>query len=371
MHVAARALHSRITRGARIAVADAFTDDDAALATLLHPFATGALAWPEAGRVLFMRARGGAPLAIAPRERIACEQAFKPYADGLQRSGLELLQAVDETFPLVLLLVPRQRDEARAALALALRRTQPGGTMVAAAGNNEGARAHEADLRRLCGTVHSLSKYHGRVFWSEPREGAIDRALLEQWLELDAPRPIADGRFLSRPGVFAWDRVDTASELLAAHLPADLSGRGADLGAGYGYLSIEILARCVSVASLDLYEADARALELARTNVSRANAQRPAETKQDFLWHDVTTGLRGRYDFVVSNPPFHQGRADLPELGRAFIAAAADALQPRGRLWLVANQHLPYEAALRERYASMRCVARERGFKVIEAVKGA
>jgi len=84
-------------------------------------------------------------------------------------------------------------------------------------------------------------------------------------------------------------------------------------------------------------------------------------------WHDVTRGLPRRYDAIVSNPPFHQGRADLPELGRAFIDAAANALLPHGRLWLVANRHLPYEATLAARFNEVRTVVTQDGFKVIEA----
>jgi 16S rRNA (guanine1207-N2)-methyltransferase len=74
-----------------------------------------------------------------------------------------------------------------------------------------------------------------------------------------------------------------------------------------------------------------------------------------------------RYDVIVSNPPFHQGRADLPDLGRAFIAAAASALEPHGVFWLVANRHLPYEALLGARFASVRERAVGGGFKVYEA----
>ena len=76
------------------------------------------------------------------------------------------------------------------------------------------------------------------------------------------------------------------------------------------------------------------------------------------------------YDFIVSNPPFHQGRADQPEIGCAFIVAAAAALRPAGCLWLVANRHLPYEQVLRENFRKVRTVAEEQGFKVIEAIKG-
>ena len=87
---------------------------DAALEVLFHPFDTGALAWPRAGGVLFLRARDGWPLHARPMPGLVCEQGFKPAFDALQRSGLEVrADEIDGTFPLVLVLPPRQRDEAR------------------------------------------------------------------------------------------------------------------------------------------------------------------------------------------------------------------------------------------------------------------
>ncbi|HEV2608181.1 MAG TPA: class I SAM-dependent methyltransferase [Xanthomonadaceae bacterium] len=350
-----------------MSAANTFGGEDKALATLLSPFATGALAWPDA-RVLFVNARDGWPLHAVPRQRIVCVQDFKPHAHALQRGGLTVESRVDgEPFPLVLFLPPRQRIQARAELARAVQCASIGGIIVASIANNEGARSGEADMQRLLGPVQSMTKNHCRVFWTRVQEETLDRALLDEWSQSDAPRPIADGRFVSRPGVFAWDRIDAASELLASRIPEDLSGSGADLGAGFGYLSTEVLARCPRVTSLDLYEADARALELARQNLSGANAVRAGHAELDFLWHDVAAGLPRHYDFIVTNPPFHVGRADEPQLGRAFIAAAADALDPRGRLWLVANRHLPYESILDERFATVRAVTTEHGFKVIEA----
>jgi len=73
---------------------------------------------------------------------------------------------------------------------------------------------------------------------------------------------------------------------------------------------------------------------------------------------------------IVSNPPFHaQGNAARPDIGRRFIAVAADALKPGGRLWLVANRHLPYESVLDASFGSTRLVAQRDGFKIVEAVK--
>lgn len=341
--------------------------DDPALDTLFLPFRTGALAWPEDGRALFLGARAGAALAEFASPALTCEQSFRPQAAALEQAGLAVSAGVEGRFPLVLVLPPRQRESARALLARALDRARPGGMVVASLANTDGARSVEEDLARLAGPVESLSKNRCRVFWA--RAGAGDPALRAEWAALDEPRPVAGGRFLSRPGLFAWDRIDAGSALLAAHLPADLKGRGADLGAGFGYLAAEVLDRCPEVTALDLYEAEARALELARRNLEPYSGR----AELGFLWHDVAAGLPRdrRYHFVVTNPPFHEGgRADRHDLGRAFIAAAAAALRPKGRLWLVANRHLPYEAVLEQAFTMVRRVADDGAYKVIEAAKG-
>ena len=346
--------------------------EDPALETLMLSFERGPLAWPQEGGALFLRARDGSPLHQRPLPGLVCEQSFKPDADALTQAGLTLVQPDDPTrYPLVLMLPPRQREEARALYARAIERVAPGGRVVACASNTEGARSAQDDLRKLTGAVGDMTKNKCRVFWSAPLHvedsaAVLDTALQEQWRQLDAPRPVAGGRFISRPGVFAWDRIDPASALLADHLPADLAGVAADLGAGFGYLSAELLARCPAITALDLYEAEARALELARINLGSVQTT----ATLDFHWHDVTAGLPKQYDVIISNPPFHtQGSAYRPDIGRRFIAVAAESLKPGGRLWLVANRHLPYESVLTDSFGSVRTVAQNDGFKIIEAVK--
>lgn len=343
---------------------------DNPLDALMHPFAEGLLRWPEAGDVLFLRAREGAALHAHRRPALAGTQPFRPEAARLQRLGIALLDedALPEArFGLVLVLPPRQREEARALLARACAAVAPGGTVVAAVANDEGAKSREADLQQLAGGVTTLSKYHCRVSWTRPR-AAFDAGLVAHWAQADAPRlqhgaDVPGGAFHTRPGVFAWDRVDAASAMLAAALPGDLRGRVADFGAGWGYLSMQALARCPRVASLDLFEADARALALARRNL--ADARLPI----NFHWSDVEQGVAGRFDAVACNPPFHAlGRGERPDIGRAFIAAAAAALAPGGSLWLVANRHLPYEDALGTGFSQVRSVAQDGGFKIVHAV---
>ena len=74
---------------------------------------------------------------------------------------------------------------------------------------------------------------------------------------------------------------------------------------------------------------------------------------------------------MITNPPFHTSRRGAPELGAAFIRAAAAMLAVRGRLLLVANRHLPYEAVLAQAFGRVAEISApggpDRGFKLLEA----
>lgn len=346
---------------------DGLRDDDPALDALFSPFASGDLSMPGDRDVLFLRARPGAWMYREEARDWHCVQSFKPAADALVRQVSRVEQnALDRRYARVLVLPPRQRDEARALFAEAMRRVKDDGIVVASIANNEGARSGQDDLEQLAGPLRQLSKHKCRVFWTNPG-CTIDPDLLAQWQGHDEIQTIADG-WQSRPGLFAWNRIDPASALLASQLPTDLQGVAADLGAGFGYLSAELLKRNAGIRAIDLYEAEARALEPARRNLARvAAAGERSEVAIDVIWHDVSVGLAKKYDVIVSNPPFHQGRADLPGLGQRFIDVAADALHSDGQLWLVANRHLPYEATLSARFSHVRVAAQDDAFKVFHA----
>ncbi len=339
--------------------------DDAPLAALAWALESGMPVLPS-GPVAFLGARAGHGL---PHRDWRCVQPLRPVFEALHQRGIEAEPELSGNgHGAVLLLAPRSREACRAQLAQAVDALAPGGLLLAVAANNEGAGALQSDLARLFGTVQSSSKHRCRIVWVDSATNAPDAATLADWRALAAPRRVVqDGfAFWTRPGLFAWDRIDTASALLAEHLPPVLTGRVADAGAGWGYLSMQLARRCAAISSLDLFEADARALEPARRNLADVLAGRD-QPVANVHWHDVTTGLPGPFDAVVMNPPFHVGRADQPELGRAFILRAAEALTPQGELWLVANRHLPYEAELDQRFGQVQRIAERDGFKLIHA----
>lgn len=319
--------------------------------------------------VLFLGARAGAGLERMARDW-QCEQSFKPFADALMAQGVAVQARVQaQACGLSLVLAPRAREAARILLARAVRATAGDGQILAVAGNAAGGRTLAADLGGLVSATEVHAKHKCRIVLARPEGGVRDTACLEAWLALDAPQWQAhpEGGFWSRPGLFAWDRVDPASALLMAHLPATLQGRVADFGAGWGCLSRHVARHCPQVCSLDLFEAQAEALEPARRNLEAACAAAGGGPVFRLHWHDVTRGVPGSFDVVLMNPPFHLDRSDLPELGRAFIRAAAQALSRSGELWLVANRHLPYEAALQAHFAQVQAVAVAAGYKVVRA----
>ena len=247
--------------------------------------------------------------------------------------------------------------ERRYTLALALRALKPGGRLDVMAPKDKGGSRLKKELEALGVTVGETAKAHHRRCVVTAPETATG---LEAAIAAGAPRLVEGPDAWSQPGVFAWDRIDAGSLLLAQHLPP-LKGRGADLGCGYGALSTVVL-KSPTVTALHMVDLDRRAVEAARRNVDDARVT--------IDWADVRTlDVAGDLDFVVTNPPFHDGGSEDRRLGQAFIRKAAEMLGKGGVLWCVANRHLPYEAELNAAFKRMRMVADAGGYKLFEAVK--
>lgn len=350
------------------------------MAALADP-ALAALGWglrelltPAPTAALLLNARPG--LQLPSGLHLHCQQGFRPLADALTLQGHALIapgfdphgqvEALPPDQACVLLLPPRQREAQRAEAARALLSLGADGVLLAAQANEHGAKSVEADLRVLCPDLIVHSKHHCRVLLAHAAD--IDRARCTEWSTLDAPRPLDCADLIQRPlrsapGLFAVDRIDTGSALLIERLPAHLAGAVADLGSGVGVLSAAALERCPGVESLDLFEADARAVALSLNNLTGAGIPVRAH------WSDVASGIDGRFDVVLSNPPFHIGSKGLPALGQAFLRSAGAALKPGGECWIVANAHLPYEATLAESFGRVECIARRDGFKLLRAAQ--
>jgi 16S rRNA (guanine1207-N2)-methyltransferase len=274
----------------------------------------------------------------------------------LNPNSSKLEDAANGSFQTIVMLAPSGVLERRFALAHALRALTPDGVLTVLAPKDKGGARLAKDLTGFGCVVAETSRRHNRICRVVRPANPV---ALDDAIAAGSPQiPPALGLW-SQPGIFSWDRPDPGSVALIRNLPP-LAGTGADFGCGVGLLAQAVL-RNTAVTALTLVDIDRRAVEAARRNIDDPRAA--------LLWEDIRHGAEwlGALDFVVMNPPFHDGGVEDRALGEAFIVRAAASLKPGGVCWLVANRHLPYEAALKTHFARALLVAQGEGYKIYEA----
>lgn len=309
---------------------------------------------------LFLNAQAHAVLS----SDVVCQQYFRPYYTALQNSGFHVTDALPEediTFDAVWILAPKNAIEAQYFIAKGSLFLNTGGTLYVAADNKAGGSRLKKWMQTIgFDNVQTDARNKARVCWAVKEDLTIEGAI-----KSGEQQRILGDRFLSQPGVYGWNKLDKGSDVLTQHLPQDLKGRGADFGCGYGYLSDFLLRSCPKIKTLYCLDADARAVSLCKHNLSDFVAEK------EFLWTDLTqeqTSLRN-LDFIVMNPPFHEGKSQDIQVGCDFIKVAHSSLRRNGALWMVANAHLPYEKILDETFFKVTKVHEMSGFKVFHASK--
>ena len=312
---------------------------------------SGLFVVPTDGRLAVFSPTIDTDLSILDKTRTDLIIQHYPDAHAFASAGWNVVQTpATDDYAMSLICVPRAKQFARALIAQATAITK--GDVVVDGTKTDGADSLFKAARKIIALGQAFSKAHGKTFVIPQSSN------FSTWAEAEPAIDNGHG-FITRPGVFSSDKIDAGSAALLSCLPKTLGKHVIDLGAGWGYLSRDVLNR-PEVETLDLVEADARALNCARQNVTDPRAR--------FHWDDATTfQTKALADTVITNPPFHTGRKGTPDLGRAFIKAAARLLKPKGQLFIVANRHLPYEDTLQEVFKSGDELHGTSGFKVFHA----
>ncbi len=318
--------------------------------------------------VLFLGAGWNSHLS-AIKDHVHCWQPFFPAAEKLRAHGFEILDDIPESgaYGLVLIDLPKQVEEAQFWLAQGLKLCAPDGMVSACAPNDANGNRIQKWMTELDMETDATSKNKAKVVWGKrPRSKP---AILDEWLEFGGLQELESDEghvFVSQPGLFGWSKIDQGSALLADEMITPLAGVGADFGCGYGYLSQRILEKNVGIETLLLIDADSRAIACAEENLMNVQGGRTIQ----YYWADLSQKIDGLppLDFIVMNPPFHIGKNTDPMLGQSFIKTAAHHLKKGGKLWMVANAHLPYEKTLNDNFKTVRVVIEKEGFKIFEAI---
>ena len=248
---------------------------------------------------------------------------------------------------------------------------RPGGRAYLAGGNSEGIKTYLRQMGELFGGVETLAYRKGHrvgVAIKAQEPASLPPVFLDPWMDsrrLRRFRIEARGdviEILSRPGVFSWDRLDPGTQALMEAMEIDRGDSVLDLGCGYGIVGF-VAARLTASGVVHLVDASVDAVEVTELGIAANGLDNChvalsdcAQAVQDFS-----------FDVIATNPPFHRGVGTDYEISRQFVRDAARLLKPGGRLYLVANRFLPYEAVVLSHLGNVSVIHQDNRFKVLRA----
>lgn len=168
----------------------------------------------------------------------------------------------------------------------------------------------------------------------------------------------------SDSGVFSKKGLDKGTEILIKKMPVNANDKVLDWGTGYGIIGIvaAYLARDGQVEMIDVNE---RAALLAKKNLE-LNGITNAKAYQS----DGFLNVNGKFDLIVSNPPFRAGKKVVHNL----VERAPEFLVDGGELILVVQRKQGAESLTKKMedvFGNVEILDRSGGYRVLLSKKQA
>ncbi len=202
------------------------------------------------------------------------------------------------------------------------------------------------DSARRCGLYHfelqNVPNFDCKTFWKSYRLNELE--------------------IFALPAIFSSSELDGGTKLLLStfHKADGLKGNVLDLGCGAGVIGASLKKM---FPKIKLTMSDIHAMALASSE--RTLAENHLEGK--VIASDVFSHIDGRFDLIISNPPFHDGIDTAYRAVESLILQAKNHLTRGGELRIVANAFLPYPDLLDQAFGSHQLLAKSTKFKVYSA----
>ncbi len=161
----------------------------------------------------------------------------------------------------------------------------------------------------------------------------------------------------SLPGVFSHGQLDSGTDLLLNNLVRQPSGRVLDLGCGAGIIG-SYLAKHYPDVAIEMVDISALAVTSSNMTLAENNLKGQAYLS------DVYSDISGRFNYIISNPPFHAGLKTHYASTETFLANANQYLEANGFLTIVANSFLKYPPILEGAFGHCQLTAKTTKFSV-------
>jgi 16S rRNA (guanine1207-N2)-methyltransferase len=250
----------------------------------------------------------------------------------------------------------------------ALRVLKPQGILHLSGQKNEGIKTYIEKASLLLGSEKKIQK-EGQNYSSQLIKKQNPLALANKFLEdnnyaeLRACMSVNEQIIYSKPGQFGWDKIDQGSEFLISEInkifidhPFNME-RCLDLGCGYGFLSIA--SQHLPIMQRVLTDNNAAALVSAQRNCAHF------DLNAEIIASDAGAAIKGNFDLILCNPPFHQGFNIDGDLTDKFLFSAKQLLAVTGVAYFVVNQFIPLEKKAQQHFKVIKVIAQNKSFKVV------
>ncbi|MDY6876747.1 MAG: methyltransferase [Chloroflexota bacterium] len=327
---------------------------------------------------------------------VACAErtlAANGVSNGEARLADGVIGLPPASFDLVLSHLPRGRAVQQELIRGAAWVLRPGGRFCFVASKRvgvKGAIAYARELFGRCGVVRQKKGYH--VALAVRPAGLQPLPPVDGYVTHSITLDSVETTLVSKPGVFAWDRLDDGTAALVGAMEIDSHDRVLDLGCGTGLAGLAAARRAVPLPSprrggegggggqVMLVDADVRAVASARRTLEANSIANAEVLLSDCGSAALAAGLGQaqsgrsrqrfgrRFDVVITNPPFHQDAGVDYEVACQFVRDAAQVLCRDGRLFLVANRFLHYGDLIRDIFGNVATAYADNRYHVLTAV---
>ncbi|MFP2770135.1 16S rRNA (guanine(1207)-N(2))-methyltransferase RsmC [Oceanisphaera sp. KMM 10153] len=258
----------------------------------------------------------------------------------------------------LLLLMPKAKAEAEYLLAACLPLLAAGAPVFIAGDNKGGVKSAPKLLAPYCAQINKLDSARRASLYQAELTTLPAPFALADWI---SRYPLAEEQLqiCALPGVFSAAHLDSGSRLLLKTI-ASLKGRVLDFGCGAGVIGASLLKRHPDM-TLECIDINALALEASRTTL----AENRLEAK--VYASDGLSQVSGKFNHIITNPPFHAGLRTFYHTTETLLSSAADYLLPGGSLILVANAFLPYPELIEKSFGHCETLAATGKFKIYRA----
>jgi len=159
----------------------------------------------------------------------------------------------------------------------------------------------------------------------------------------------------SLPGVFSQKKLDVGTALLLNNLPATMQGKVLDFGCGAGVISC-FIGKKFPLTQLSLLDVSALALASAKKTLELNGLS------GDIFASNSLSKVTGKFQHIVSNPPFHQGTKTSYQATEDFLKGIKSHISTQGNITIVANSFLSYKPMMKQYIGRTNTVTNQHGF---------